>query len=163
MTNERADDNAFYKILYRRVKLYIDDGPATDFGMNPYLNSPTGTLNATDRKRTLVGIQDGSSNTILLGHIYVARSDYPLTTAASANAQLPIFRGGQNGTSRNGLGDTAATWLMDGTATALNQWGSPMTEGGLMAMGDGTIRVFPYQVPLTNYLKPDDNIAVDLP
>ena len=30
----------------------------------------------------------------------------------------------------------------DGSATAITQWGSPMTEGGLMAMADGSVRLF---------------------
>jgi prepilin-type N-terminal cleavage/methylation domain-containing protein len=158
-----AGGNDYFVITAQGASSGADGGPATDFGINPFLNSSTGTLNAALTKRMLNGIQDGSSNTILLGHIYYPTNEYPLTTAASANARLSIFRGGANGTSRNGRGDTAATWMRDGTPIALNQWGSPMSDGGLMALGDGTVRVVPYQTPLTNLLGPDDGISVDLP
>ncbi|MSU77567.1 MAG: DUF1559 domain-containing protein [Gemmataceae bacterium] len=136
-------------------------GPATDFAINPYLNSPTGAVNAANVKRKLVTISDGSSNTILLGHAYVATSDYPITIPANSY-RLPIFSGGTLATGRTGLGDTASTWLKDVTATTLNQWGSPMREGGLMAMGDGTVRPFAFTAPLINLLQPADNNAVDL-
>ncbi len=45
---------------------------------------------------------------------------------------------------------------------ALNQWGGPMPDGGLMAMGDGTVRTFPYSTVLTNLLQAEDNTPVDL-
>ncbi len=138
-------------------------GPATDFGINPYINSAAGTLSATNSRQTLNTIPDGTSNTIFLGHQYCPVAEYPLTTASSANARLTIFSGGTDGTSRNGLGDSAATWLQDGTPIALNQWGSPMIEGGLMAMADGSVRLIPYDMPLTNLLNPNDGVEVDLP
>jgi hypothetical protein len=142
-------------------------GPTTDFGINPYLNTlaapsataarASGSVNGANGKRRLHLIPDGSSNTILLGHMYIARSDYVVTTPANSSL-LPIFVGGTLATARNGLGDTTATWLQDGTATTLNQWGSPMTEGGLMAMADASVRTIPYSVPLTAFLQPADGI-----
>jgi len=139
------------------------NGPATDFGINPYLNSTAGTLSASNSQQTLSTILDGTSNTIFLGHMYCPVAEYPLTTASIPNARLPIFDGGTDGTSRNGLGDTSATWLQDGTPIALNQWGSPMSEGGLMAMADGSVHLVLYSMPLTNLLNPNDGVVVDLP
>jgi prepilin-type N-terminal cleavage/methylation domain-containing protein len=150
-----------------------DAGPATDYGLNPYINSfPTvnaispvsggGTINLANAHRTLPQIVDGTSNTMLLGHMYFAISDYPVTTPANS-AKLPIFVGGTLATARNGLGDTATTWLKDGTATASNQWGSPMIEGGLIALADGSVRLIPYTIPLTTLVRPNDGVTVDLP
>jgi prepilin-type N-terminal cleavage/methylation domain-containing protein len=137
-------------------------GPVTDYGFNPFLNNAAGTVNATNEKRALGRIPDGASSTILVGHLYVATSEYRLTSMASGT-RMPIYSGGTLATARNGLGDTATTWLRDGTAATSNQWGSPMGEGGLMAFGDGSVRLAPYRVPLTNLLQPDDGNPVDLP
>ena len=89
-------------------------------------------------------------------------SVYSSTTPVPPSLQ-PIFVGGSLATGRNTHGDTAATWLQDGTAVTSNQWGSPMPEGGLMAMADGAVRLFPYATPLTNFLLPDDGNPVELP
>jgi hypothetical protein len=140
-------------------------GPATDFGMNPYINSLAGNINDPNIKQSLTTIIDGTSNTILLGHIYIQKSQYQVTTPSSsaANGLACIFQAGTDGTSRASLGNTAATWLMDGTATAVNQWGSPMAEGGLMAMADGSVHLFPYSTSLQYFLTPNDGVAVTLP
>ena len=72
--------------------------------------------------------------------------------------------GGTLSTGRNSLGDTTANWLQDNTsASTNNQWGGPLSEGGLMALADGAVIMFPYSVPLTNFLKPDDGNPVTLP
>ena len=116
-------------------------GPATDFGINVFLNDPNGGVNSPNVYRQLNTITDGTSNTILLGHAYVQTSEYQSTTPAPPSLQ-PIFIGGSLATGRNTLGDNATDWLQDGTAVTSNQWGSPMPEGGLMAMCDGTVRIF---------------------
>jgi hypothetical protein len=136
-------------------------GPVTDYGINPYINDPSGTINATNVRRRLITISDGTSNTILAGHIYYALSDYPLTTPSTT--MMPIFAPGTLGTSRNTLGNSSATWLQDGTTATSNQWGAPMAEGGLMAMCDGSVHLFPYSVSLANFLTPDDGNPVNLP
>lgn len=136
-------------------------GPTTDYALNPFINSSTGSISGVNIKRKLNTIGDGSSNTILMGHAYVAMSDYSNTT--SGNSLAPIFSGGNMGTARNSLGDTAANWLKDGTATTTNQWGGPTGEGGLMALADGTVRNFPYTISLSAFLTPDDGRAVELP
>jgi prepilin-type N-terminal cleavage/methylation domain-containing protein len=148
------------------ITLYPTDGlggsgPVTDYGINPFINNASGTINAADAYRRLVTISDGTSNTILAGHIYYALSDYPLTTPSAT--LMPIFAPGTLGTSRNSLGNTSATWLQDGTAATSTQWGSPMAEGGLMAMCDGSVHLFLYTVSLANFLTPDDGNPVSLP
>ncbi len=137
-------------------------GPATDFGINVFLNDTNGGINSPNVNRNLETISDGASNTILLGHAYVQPSVYSSTTPAPSALQ-PIFIAGSWATGRNSLGNTATTWLPDGTATTANQWGSPMVEGGLMAMCDGTVRIFPYATLLTDFLLPDDGSTVELP
>jgi hypothetical protein len=136
-------------------------GPVTDYGINPYINNSSGTINAANAYSRLNAISDGTSNTILAGHIYYALSDYPLTTPSAT--LMPIFAPGTLGTSRGSLGSSSATWLQDGTAATSTQWGSPMAEGGLMAMCDGSVHFFPYTVSLANFLTPDDGNPVTLP
>jgi hypothetical protein len=137
-------------------------GPATDFGINVFLNDPNGGVNSPNVYRQLSTITDGTSNTILLGHAYVQPLVYSSTTPAPPSLQ-PIFIGGSLATGRNTLGDNATDWLQDGATVTSNQWGSPMSEGGLMAMCDGAVRIFPYATALTNFLLPDDGNAVELP
>jgi hypothetical protein len=141
-----------------------NSGPTTDYALNPYINNPTipaSTVNSANSKRKLNTITDGTSNTIMIGHAYVAVADYRLITP-QATYRLPIFNGGVLANARPGVGD-ALTWLRDGAAITNNQWGSPMPDGGLMAMADGTVRIFPYGMNLQNFLTPTDGIAVTLP
>jgi len=137
-------------------------GPLTDYGLNPFLNDASGTLNATNSKRSPAKITDGTSNTILCGHIYVATTDYKLTTRVDPSI-VPIFTGGTLGTARNSFGDSTATWLPDGLAPTTNQWGGPLPEGGLMAMVDGSVRLFPYSTSLRPFLTPDGSETVSPP
>ena len=153
-----------------------DSGPATDFGINPFINSlPTtgkaasvtaavgGQVNAANAHRTLVQIPDGTSNTILLGDMYCAISNYGATTP-TASTDLPIFVPGTLATARNGNGSSATTWLQDGTASTSNQWGSPLSSGGLMSMADGSVHLIPYSTPLTTLINPNDgHPAIELP
>ncbi|MDW8197183.1 MAG: hypothetical protein RMJ56_06210, partial [Gemmataceae bacterium] len=66
-------------------------------------------------------------------------------------------------TARNSFGNSATTFLRDGTATSSIQWGSPMERDSPMAMADGSVRQFPYGITLTNFLLPTDGIAVNVP
>ena len=59
--------------------------------------------------------------------------------------------------------EKAAPWLQDGVPTTLNQWGSPMVEGGLMGMADGSVHLFPYTTPLTDFLQPTSGVPVTMP
>jgi prepilin-type N-terminal cleavage/methylation domain-containing protein len=139
-----------------------DSGPVTDYALNPFINDKGGSTSATNVRRKLNTISDGTSNTILVGHAYLATADYQSTTPVNGTL-LPFFAGGTLSTARSSQGNTAATWLKDGTASTANQWGSPLSEGGLMAMADGTVRVFPYTTSLASFLTPDDGAAVTLP
>jgi hypothetical protein len=38
-----------------------------------------------------------------------------------------------------------------------------MSQGGLMAMADGTVRIFPYSTNLETFLRPTDGAASTLP
>jgi prepilin-type N-terminal cleavage/methylation domain-containing protein len=136
-------------------------GPSTDYALNPFINNASGTINAASAKKTLTKLTDGSSNTILIGYAYVARSEY--FTTSSSTTLAPIFTGGTLGTARNSFGDTASNFLQDGANASSNQWGSPMAEGALFAMADGSVRLVTYGVPLTNALLPDDGIVTNLP
>lgn len=140
-------------------------GPSSDYGYNPRINdmqTSSTSVSAAHIKRNLSHILDGTSNTILLGHIYIATTDYR-TTTPRARTLMPIFVGGTPATARAGDGSAATTWLQDGTVTAIDQWGSAMAEGGLMAMADGSVRLFPYSVPLTKFLNPKDGVNPPLP
>lgn len=137
-------------------------GPTTDYAINPWINDPVaGGVAAANAKFLLANIADGTSNTILMGHAYLARSDYQLTTPSSTLTS--IFSGGTLGTGRSSLGNTAATWLQDGTAATSNQWGSPLASGGLMAMADGSVHLFPYATSLQTFLKPNDGNPIPVP
>jgi prepilin-type N-terminal cleavage/methylation domain-containing protein len=138
-------------------------GPATDFGINPFINSPSGFVSAANTQVALPQIPDGTSNTILLGETYCATTDYSSTTP-SLDAHLSIFMGGTLATARDGLGGAGSgTWLQDSTTPTLDQWGSPLSNGGLMAMADGSVHLIPYTMPLTYLLTPNDGQAVTLP
>jgi len=136
-------------------------GPVTDYALNPFINDKSGTIGAANVRRRINTITDGASNTILLGHAYLAVSDYQ--SSSPSTALTSIFTGGTLGTARNSQGNNASTFLRDGTTVATNQWGSPLSEGALMAMGDGSVRLFPYTVQLTNFLLPDDGNSVSVP
>lgn len=116
-------------------------GPWSDYHINVYLNlgtsvpSVTGNVgpawtvrawNAPDAKRTLLGITDGTSNTIFAGHGYLDRSLYSATTYTQNSAtsmggySVPIWVGGTQGTARGGSSSNSVT-----TTTAVT--GSTMT------------------------------------
>lgn len=124
-------------------------GPASDYALNPWINSSSGSVSSANSRKGLLSITDGTSNTILCGHAYLAISDYPLDTIG--NSRQPIFVGGTLGTARNGFG-----FMQDGIMATDNQWGSSDSAGGLMAMADGTVRMIHYSADLAALIKPDD-------
>jgi hypothetical protein len=88
-------------------------GAWSDYHINVYLNLsstaaapgwPVNAWNAPDAKRTLLGITDGTSNTIFAGHGYMDRSLYAATTwnATMGNFSGVIWVGGMIGTARRG-------------------------------------------------------------
>jgi len=151
-------------------------GPCTDYMLNVYLNTGTNGAgwNSADSKRNMVSVTDGTSNTVFLGHGYVPTGSY--STANISGVSDTVLAGGTQGTARGGASvSTAGTapafaatnFLRDGTAAAGSpvQWGGPFSQGGLMRMGDGTVRLFPYSVATTlgGFLTPNNNEVVTLP
>jgi len=123
--------------------------PWTDYFINVYLNDPTGSAwGANDIKRTLVGIVDGSSNTIFFGHGNITLADYAKSTGVVASAG--IHTGGSLNTARGGPNTAASpvvSFARDSAAAASGTtWGSPFAQGGLMCMGDATVRMFPFSM-----------------
>jgi len=153
-------------------------GPWSDYFINVILNGSSQSLgfNNADAKRTLVGITDGSSNTIFAGHGYIDRGQYS-NQAASANVSTCIWFGGTQGTARgygsavatyptgtalpptvttpapasglmrDDLGTTAQRPAATGT-TGTNQmpWGGPFPQGALFVWCDGTVRMVAYSI-----------------
>jgi prepilin-type N-terminal cleavage/methylation domain-containing protein len=131
-------------------------GAWTDYFLNAMLND--GTINGNDVRRTLVGITDGTSNTILAGHGNVATTDWSKSTAVTMSTN--IFVGGTNGTCRT----TAATMQRDTSAAPTGaSWGGPFGQGALMGMCDATVRMFPYATVPTAFFTPNGNETVTLP
>ena len=115
-------------------------GAWTDYCINPWLNDPiNGAPNAPDIKRTMIDITDGTSNTIFAGQGNIDPALY------GANAAIPqstdIFKGGDPALAR-----TLTTNQPDDKAKGALTWGGPFPHGALMAMGDGTVRMFPYSI-----------------
>jgi uncharacterized Zn finger protein (UPF0148 family) len=129
----------------------ISGVPWADCFYNNYLNDPLQAAkpDAPDAKRTMPGITDGTSNTILAGHGNINTGQY----AANANVvgSTNIFLGGTIGTMRSGdNGNANPTGVLLKRDSAENpgigSWGGPFPQGGLMAMVDGTVRMFPYSM-----------------
>jgi hypothetical protein len=121
-------------------------GPCTwtDYAINPFINDPNGAIDVPDVKRTLVGITDGSSNTILVGHGQMNPNDYQspdVTPGFTDN----IFKGGSPGLCRF---NTAAVNSRDSSnpPSVPGNWGGPFPQGCLMCMADATVRLFPYSM-----------------
>jgi hypothetical protein len=144
-------------------------GPWTDYFYNNYLNDPLQAAkpDAPDAVRTLVGITDGSSFTILVGHGNINTDQY----AANANVvgSTNIFLGGTTGTMRsgdNGVANPTGVFLKRDSAEnpGIGSWGSPFPQGALMAMADGTVRMFPYGMQnFSAFLTPTGGENVVLP
>jgi prepilin-type N-terminal cleavage/methylation domain-containing protein len=120
------------------------DGLAwSDYAINPFINSPTGVVSASDIKRTLVGVTDGSSNTIFAGHGQMGTVDYTVTSGATlAIVSCGIGKGGTAGTARsftvNKRDDNP------GVTNTSAGWGGPFPQGCAFVLLDGTVRFFPY-------------------
>jgi len=146
-------------------------GPVTDYFINIFLNTKmvgNGTVAACwglpNNKSTMVGITDGTSNTIFAGHGWLVQgTDYGADVHVGRSNT--IFVGGAQDTARGSTTQPAAgaaptppnvVFQRDcptsaaPTATAIIPWGGPFPQGGLMGMGDGTVRMFPYSMSSSN-------------
>jgi prepilin-type N-terminal cleavage/methylation domain-containing protein len=129
-------------------------GPMTDYALNLNLNTTNtgyaaGTSNA---KMTIQGIQDGSSNTILVGHKYVQTTQYGRTSGDGWDEVVIVSNGGS--------GRSTSVYLQDNASTGANgQWGGPFPGGGLFVLGDGQVRTINYSISATTFgyaLTPND-------
>ena len=124
-------------------------GAWTDYFINNYVNNAEGALkpDGPDQRRSMAGIMDGTSNTIFAGHGNISVPQYSL--AANVAMSSNIFMGGTDGTMRAGnngrANPTGVSLLRDSpNLPQVGSWGGPFPVGGLMAMGDGAVRIFPY-------------------
>jgi hypothetical protein len=137
-----------------RPPVEINLGAWTDYFLNNYLNDPKNASipNNADKKVKLEDITDGSSNTVMIGQGNIATGDYAKNAGVFGSTN--IFVGGGSGTMRAGM-----TWAPGHTPTVVLQrdsslppnlggggWGGPYPQGALMAMGDATVRMFPYSM-----------------
>jgi uncharacterized Zn finger protein (UPF0148 family) len=144
-------------------------GAWTDYFYNNYLNDPmqANRPDAPDQRRTLMQINDGTSNTILVGHGNVQIKEYK--SNGNVLHSTNIFGGGGSGTMRSGNpGKTTPGGVMlardSENPPGPNSWGGPFPSGTLMAFCDGTVRSIPYSYTNLNaILTPDGGEAVPIP
>jgi hypothetical protein len=115
-------------------------GAWTDYFLNSFLNHPDGAVDVRDVRRTLNGITDGSSNTILVGHGQMNPKDYSSVDAMPGFSDV-IFRGGSRALCRP---NTKIEFGPDSSNSVAGDWGGPFPQGALMCMGDATVRMFTY-------------------
>lgn len=142
-------------------------GPFTDFSINCWINDPVGGNEETpDSRRKLQNIPDGSSNTILYGHRYIRQGSYT-NTVGDKETFSTILWGGDNGTGiQANDGSTTAQFKRDEPGTlGPNEeiWGGPYPAGAIFGVADGTVRLIPYGVNLSPFLRPDDGKSVPFP
>ena len=117
-----------------------------------------------DNKRTLVEIADGTSNTIFFGQGAVNPRDYASTTVVPGYLDT-ILKGGTGATAQL----ASSGFARDSAATPQNAargWGGPYSQGGLMCMGDATVRTFPYALGVAGlqpFMTPTGKEEVTLP
>lgn len=117
-------------------------GAWTDYFLNSFINDPNGDPNTPDRRRTLVSITDGTSNTIFVGHGQIMPADYSATDTIPGYTDI-IFNGGSASLCRP---NRMTINRPDAEDSPSGEWGGPFPQGCLMGMGDATVRMFPYAV-----------------
>jgi prepilin-type N-terminal cleavage/methylation domain-containing protein len=146
-----------------------------------------GLWELADVKRTLLGITDGTSNTIFAGHGYMDRTTYSSTIVNTAiGYSNVIFIGGTQGTARGtGLQATSlagqSTPAGSGPASFIRRddlpittgvvpWGGPFPVGALFVWCDGTVRQVAYSMAQTqsansfgSFLTPTGRETVTVP
>jgi prepilin-type N-terminal cleavage/methylation domain-containing protein len=144
-------------------------GAWTDYFLNNYLNDAKNASkpNNPNQKRTFVGITDGTSNTVLVGHGNINTTQYQ--SDANVTLSTNIFMGGTTGTMRSGdngeANPTGVTLQQDSDkAPKIGSWGGPFSQGALMALCDGSVRMVSYSFnDLNALLTPAGGEAVNLP
>ena len=144
-------------------------GAWSDYCLNNYLNDAANASKPdnSNNHRGLRAITDGTSNTIMYGHGNIRTSQYKLDADVALSSN--IFKGGTAGTMRAGNdGQTSpkgVTLQRDSdNVPTIGSWGGPFAQGSLMAMGDGTVRLFPYtNGNLGEFLTPQGGEVVILP
>jgi prepilin-type N-terminal cleavage/methylation domain-containing protein len=162
-------------------------GPVTDYALNCQINKPHTNANLTysndnpsnpkavpDARRTIQGISDGSSNTILVGEKALTIPD--LSSDDANDWDESIVAGGYGGNGRLGNDVTSddavglASFLLvqdnrDNNPTHAEHFGGPFAGGVLFVMCDGSARSIGYSiapVQLRNALNPQDGQVVKL-
>jgi len=143
----------------------INPYPWSDYVINPWLNDAiNGYPYSSDNKRTLVGIADGTSNTIFYGHGQIRPSDYSIQQDGGAVVSTPtgytnsILFGGYAATALTGALTltTPALFAKDSALTdntgANRGYGSSFAQGCLFCLGDGTVRMFPYSIGAATFV-----------
>ena len=116
-------------------------------------------------KYSIPNIPDGASNTIMVGHGNIDTTQYK--SDKDVTLCINIFKGGTTGTMRagNDIGkgdDKNGTVLLardSDKAPTVGSWGGPFSQGAIISMYDGSVRVLSYScTPATfrNALMPDD-------
>lgn len=144
-------------------------GPWTDYFLNLYLNDPLQVEkpNTPDKKQSFIGITDGTSNTVMVGHGNIQTTQYK--DVSDVTLSTNIFKGGTAGTARggkNGAVEPAGVTLERDSdkAPVLGSWGGPYPGGAIIALADGSVRFFSYSVQnFSAFLTPTGNEAVALP
>ncbi len=125
-------------------------GTTTDYALNYRINAPTGSTGSGDYGMTIQRIQDGSSNTLLVGSASLQYGQYQTTNPGGWNETIWI--GGYGGSGRGG-----STFQQDGPSISQgDQWGSPFSGGCPVLLADGSVRSIPYGYNGYNLVYPND-------
>jgi prepilin-type N-terminal cleavage/methylation domain-containing protein len=144
----------------------LANGAATDYALNAWVNGSldsTGTENdgagglqrQPNRKKTLVGIADGTSNTLLVGSKKVVPNQYPLPGGGYDESLFHV----NGGTNRNGPQVSKDT----PGASPNRDWGSPF-DACPMGLADGSVRLvsFGLNIDTIGLRRPNDGIVTKL-
>jgi prepilin-type N-terminal cleavage/methylation domain-containing protein len=142
-------------------------GTITDYAINSKLNfQSTSTdvimnIRVADAKLKLVGITDGTSNTIFAGS--KSMSTFQYTDDDAAHQDESFIRGGGGGSCRQRdliFRDLATT----GTGLHQNNWGSAFSTVCPFVLCDGSVRFIPYGFPgLYDLMFPADGKVASVP
>jgi prepilin-type N-terminal cleavage/methylation domain-containing protein len=156
-------------------------GPVCDYAINARINrSDVDMLNAStitnsvDNRRTIQSLQDGSSNTVLVGEKALMMSEHADDSAD--NWDEATVQGGWGGLGRRGNFNTSINsyvLVTDKNANidvpplnvADHHYGSPWPAGVYFLMGDGSVRHVSFSITgqqLALMLHPSDGLVNDL-